>query len=212
MSLAALGGLFARTFVVGLAVAAPVGAMGVLCIQRTLERGARAGLATGLGVATADGIYASIAAFGVAALSATLVEWQMPLRVIGGLALIGLGVKAALSRTPAAKSAPEAPRSARFASLYGSAVGLTLTNPMTIIAFGAIFASAGLAAQSSSASALIATLGVASGSLTWWVVLVAGVASVRAAAKPSFLAGVNVVSGLVVAGFGVLAITSTLFR
>ena len=63
--------LFARTFVIGVAVAAPVGATGVLCIQRTLAHGWRAGMSTGAGIATADGTYAALAAFGVAAVGRT---------------------------------------------------------------------------------------------------------------------------------------------
>ena len=84
--------LFARTFVIGVAVAAPVGAMGVLCAQRTLERGVGAGLATGLGIATADALFAGVAAFGVSALSEALVAWQTPLRIVGGIALVYLGL------------------------------------------------------------------------------------------------------------------------
>ena len=158
--------LYARMFLIGIAVAAPVGAMGVLCIQRTLARGWRTGMATGLGVATADGLYAAMAAFGVGALSSVLVTWQSPLRVVGGVALIALGARTALApasscvakQLPAASSAPAAAAPAALdapaaASLYASAVGLTLTNPMTIMAFGAIFAGAGLAAQPGIATA-----------------------------------------------------------
>ena len=75
--------VLARTFLIGIAVAAPVGAMGVLCIQRTLASGWRAGVATGLGIATGDAVYAACAAFGVAALSAWLVAFQTPLRLVG---------------------------------------------------------------------------------------------------------------------------------
>jgi len=139
--------LFARTFLIGIAVAAPVGAMGVLCIQRTLDGGQRAGLATGLGIATADAFYAGCAAFGVTTLAAALVAWQTPLRLVGGGALVCLGLWSALrasAETPVTHSAD--PVRNAHGSLYVSAVALTLTNPMTIIAFGAIFATAGLTA------------------------------------------------------------------
>jgi putative LysE/RhtB family amino acid efflux pump len=199
--------LYAQTFVIGILVAAPVGAMGVLCIQRTLDRGARAGLATGLGIATADGIYASMAAFGLSALSGTLVTWQTPLRLVGGAVLVYLGVRAMLTQPKTVASASADPLDGRgFATLYASAVGLTLTNPMTIMAFGAVFASAGLAAQPGAATAAVATAGVVSGSLAWWIVLVVVSSLARARVSDRVLAGVSRVSGALVAVFGLVAI------
>ena len=198
--------LFLRTFVIGVAVAAPVGAMGVLCIQRTLAHGWRAGFATGLGIATADGIYAGLAAFGFTALSHVFVAWQSPLRIAGGLVLVYLGVRAIL--TPPAHDAAEAADSVRFGTLYGSAVGLTLTNPMTIMAFAAIFASAGLVAQPGPGTGAIATAGVACGSLGWWIALTTGTALARHAAGDGLLVWVNRVSGGLIVAFGVIAIVA----
>jgi putative LysE/RhtB family amino acid efflux pump len=199
--------LYLRTFVIGIAVAAPVGAMGMLCIQRTLERGWRTGFATGLGIATADGVYAALAAFGVAALSSALVAWQTPLRLVGGAMLVWLGVRSMLAKA-ADEKAPAVEHEPQHAAAYLSAVGLTLTNPMTIMAFGAVFASAGLVAQPGLASAATATAGIASGSLAWWLVLVTGVMLARHAAGPRLVAGISRVSGAVIVAFGVLAIGS----
>jgi putative LysE/RhtB family amino acid efflux pump len=196
--------LYARTFLIGIAVAAPVGAMGVLCIQRTLAHGWRAGLATGAGIATADGLYAGLAAFGVSVVAQALVSAQVPLRIIGGLALVWLGWRAIT--TPPAHDAARTPDTARLGALYTSAVGLTLTNPMTIMAFAAIFATSGLVAQPGAASALVATAGVASGSLSWWLVLVSGTSLARHAAGDSMLTWVNRVSGGVIMAFGLIAI------
>ena len=199
--------LFARTFVIGILVAAPVGAMGVLCIQRTLGRGARAGLATGLGIATADGMYAAIAAFGLSALSSALVAWQTPLRLVGGAVLVYLGVRAMLTLPKSASCVSADWLDGRgIAALYGSSVGLTLTNPMTIMAFGAVFASAGLAAQPGVGTAAIATFGVVSGSLAWWVALVMATSRARARVGDKVLAGVSRVSGGLVAALGLIAI------
>ena len=212
--LLSLGALFARTFVIGVAIAAPVGAMGVLCIQRTLARGWRAGVATGLGIATADGAYAALAAFGVAALSAMLVAWQTPLRLIGGAILIYLGVRSILLAADDCDigDASAEPLDENHAGTYLSALGLTLTNPMTIMAFGAVFASAGLVAQPGVASAGIATAGIAAGSLSWWLVLVSGVSLARVAAGPRLVVGVSRVSGAIIVGFGVLAVVSAILH
>ena len=207
--------LLFRTFVIGVAVAAPVGAMGVLCMQRTLARGWRTGMITGLGIATADGAYAAFAAFGMSALSGLLVTWQTPLRVVGGVALVFLGVRAAISAPISGEpdmttgtDEGDGSDSARVGRLYLEAVGLTLTNPMTIMAFGAIFAGAGLAAQSSVMGASAATLGVACGSLAWWSLLVTGVALARHAVGGRLLRGINVASGAAVAVFGIIAAAS----
>ena len=200
--------LFARTFLIGLAVAAPVGAMGVLCMQRTLKQGPLAGLATGLGIATADALYAGMAAFGVAAVASTLVKLQVPLRIVGGLALIYLGIKA-LKPAQSCDADTEIRKEAPLA-LYLSAVGLTLTNPMTIMAFGAIFAGAGLSVAPTLSAAGLATVGVALGSLTWWVALVIGVSFAKQGLGDEFSAWVSRVSGIVIAAFGVIAIGSVI--
>lgn len=199
--------LFARTFVIGIAVAAPVGAIGVLCIQRTLSRGWRAGIATGLGVATADMLYAGMAAFGVSALASVLVAAQVPLRLVGGAVLMWLGYKAMHAPPPSGEREQSPERSSSKAlAMYGSSVGLTLTNPMTIMAFGAIFAGAGLAAQPGPLTAAIATAGVGTGSLAWWLVLVTAVSVTGSRLQESLLAGLNRVSGIVIGGFGVIAL------
>lgn len=195
--------LFMRMLVIGVVVAAPVGAMGVLCIQRVLAHGWGAGLATGAGIATADGLYAALAAFGVSAVSRWMVDAQAPLRIVGGLLLLWLAWRAV--RTPPVHEAAAAVDSPRRSALYASAVGLTLTNPVTIVAFAAIFASAGLVAQPGAGSALVATLGVALGSLAWWIALSTGVWAVRRMVSDRAMVWVNRVSGAILGAFGVLA-------
>jgi putative LysE/RhtB family amino acid efflux pump len=190
---------------IGIAVAAPVGAMGVLCIQRTLSKGFSAGLATGSGIATADGAYAGVAAFGLAAVSHSLVAFQSPLRIVGGVLLVWLGWRA-MFRPPARSTASDTGADRGGWALYASAVGLTLTNPMTIMAFGAVFASAGLSVQPTLSSAVVATAGVALGSFSWWAALSATVALMRHAVKDSTLTWVGRISGGAIVVFGLLAI------
>lgn len=198
--------LLARTFIIGIAVAAPVGAMGVLCIQRTLADGWRAGLATGAGIATADALYASVAAFGVSSLSNAIATAQTPLHIVGGAALVLLGLRAVFAGPPSGAVNDEFDVS----SAYMSALGLTLTNPMTIMAFAAVFASAGLVVDGGGLSQALATFGVALGSLTWWVGLTAVVSMTRHAVGPRAVRIVGIVSGLAVAGFGVYAVWGAL--
>jgi putative LysE/RhtB family amino acid efflux pump len=198
--------LFARMFVIGIVVAAPVGAMGILCIQRVLAHGWRAGVATGAGIATADAGYAALAAFGVTAVSQWLIAYEAPLRILGGLGLVWLGWRA--MRTRPARTGAVAVDSPRLGVLYSSAVGLTFTNPLTIMAFAAIFAGAGLVAQAGTGSALVVTLGVAIGSLSWWLALSTGVWAVRHAVSDRAMLIVNRVSGGLLVAFGVLAMVA----
>lgn len=203
-----LAGLFLRTLLIGVAVAAPVGAMGVLCIQRTIQGGWRAGLATGAGIATADAAFAAVAAFGLSALSQWLIAAQAPLRIGGGLVLIWLGVRAMMR--PPEPATPAAGATTGGTRLYATAVGLTLTNPMTIIAFAGIFAGAGLVAQPGVGSAIAATIGVAAGSFLWWLTLVSVVVAVRHALTARTQLIVNRLSGAVLIAFGIAALITGL--
>jgi putative LysE/RhtB family amino acid efflux pump len=200
--------LFPRMLMIGIAVAAPVGAMALLTIQRTVAFGWRTGLATGLGIATADAAFAAVAAFGVAAISTVLIDYQGLLRLVGGFGLLWLAWRAFRSQAvPHSQDLPTAPPHGRS---FTVAFGLTLTNPMTIMAFAAIFAGAGLVVEPGASQALVATIGVALGSLLWWIALVGIVAALRHAISGNALQWINRISGIALALFGILAIASGL--
>jgi threonine/homoserine/homoserine lactone efflux protein len=172
-------GVFARGLLIGFSIAAPVGPIGVLCIRRTVADGRTRGFVSGLGAATADGLYGAVAAFGLTAISDTLVSQQTALRLVGGLFLCYLGVRTFLSR-PAERPA-EAGRQARgLVGAWASTFALTVTNPLTILSFVAIFAGLGVATDKPSygASALVVT-GVFVGSAAWWFILSGGVSLLR---------------------------------
>jgi threonine/homoserine/homoserine lactone efflux protein len=196
-------GMFVRGLVVGLAVAAPVGPIGVLCIRRTLADGRLAGLATGLGAATADAFYGGIAAFGVTAITGLLLGQQVWIRLIGGLFLCYLGVKTIAAAPPERAAATAGPTPLRA---YISAVALTLANPPTILSFAAIFAGLGVGtAGRASPATILLVLGVLVGSALWWVLLSSGVAAVRARVSPHVLRWINRLSGAMLVVFGVAA-------
>lgn len=154
---------------IGFAIAAPVGPIGVLCIRRTFAEGQAAGVATGLGAATADAMYGAVAAFGLTALSDLLLGYQMPLRLVGGVFLLALGVKTFFSR-PSSDSARM--QGAGLAAAWATTVVLTLANPATILSFAAVFAGAGLGQQTHGfGDALAIVIGVFAGSAAWWLLL-----------------------------------------
>lgn len=200
-------GLFARGAILGFSIAAPVGPIGVLCIRRTLAEGRIVGLLSGLGAATADAFYGSIAAFGLTANSSLLVGHQSDLRIVGGIFLLYLGIRTMLAApAQAAKSGSRR----QLLNNYLSTVGLTLTNPTTILSFVAIFAGLGWAGTSgeSYGSAALLVAGVFSGSALWWLILSTGVSLIRSRFTPRVMGWVNRVSGTLIAGFGVVALAS----
>jgi threonine/homoserine/homoserine lactone efflux protein len=199
--------LFVRGLVLGLSVAAAVGPMAILCIRRTLAQGQLIGLATGVGIATADGCYSLIAAFGLTFVSDALIEQRRWLELIGGGFLCYLGVRIARSRP--AGAAPATVQVREVAGAYGSALALTMTNPMTIVAFAAMFAGLGLAEAGSYGSGSLLVLGVFLGSAGWWLVLTTVVRAARTRLTETVLYRINVVAGAVILVFGVSAIAST---
>lgn len=199
--------LYVTGLVLGFSIAAPVGPIGVLCIRRTLAEGRLIGFVTGLGAATADAVYGAVAAFGLTAVSGALVAQQSAIRLIGGVFLAYLGIRTLLAR-PASR-AVRAAMPGNPATAYASTVVLTLTNPATILSFAAIFAGLGLAAAGRDyPGAALLVLGVFCGSALWWLLLSGVVGLLRARVTPEALRWVNVASGILLLGFGVLALAS----
>ena len=197
-------GLFARGLVIGFSIAAPVGPIGVLCIRRTLAGGRLAGLLAGLGAATADALYGCVAGFGLTVVSRFLVDQRAWIQLVGGLFLLLLGIRTLIAR-PAER--PAAASGGGLAAGYLSTFFLTLTNPMTILSFAAIFAALGVVRTGGdfSAAALL-VMGVFLGSAAWWLLLSGAVGLVRERLNPGILRWVNRLSGLILVLFGAAAL------
>ena len=193
--------LFLKSFGVGLAVAAPVGPMSLLCMRRTLTRGWRPGLATGLGIAVGDATFAAVAALGLAGLSAFMLAHQKPLHLAAGLFLLWLGLKALWRK--ASDQAAATPETGSLAGTVSGAWLLTLTNPPTIIMFAAVFAALAPRAGLDAAGAVQTVAGVFAGSLIWWCGVVSAVGAARQAVGPRARLWIDRVSGAALALFGV---------
>jgi threonine/homoserine/homoserine lactone efflux protein len=193
----------ARGLVIGFTIAAAVGPISLLTIRRTIAHGRIYGLASGLGVASADASYGAVAAFGLTAVTSVLVGGRTTLALVGGLFLVVLAARTILAR-PAeiAASAEDRPGlPAAFLSIYG----LTMTNPMTILSFAGIFAGLGLAGRGPLEAALL-TVGVFLGSSLWWVGLTAVVGRLRNRLTPLVIIWINRTSGAALLAFGGVAI------
>ena len=198
-----------RGFALGFAIAASPGPIFFLCLRRTLVRGRLNGLISGLGVATADGFYAALAAFGVGAVTSVLVGERRWLALAGGIALVILGVRTAVDRPAPAEAAPSTNGSG-LGWAYISTLGLTITNPATILSFAALVATLGIGFSGGYLRPSLLVLGVFLGSATWWSVLAGLVASLRTRVTPRVVRGISALSGLAITALGVLAILSTL--
>ena len=200
---------YVRGLFIGLSIAATVGPMSVLCIQRTLNKGQLYGLVSGLGIATADGVYGSIAAFGLTLITNFLIHEQLLIRLIGGLFLMYLGVKTILSK-PSERAALEM-KTNSYLGAYASTFLLTLTNPLTILSFAAIFAAIGVGSASKSFfSATAVVLGVFSGSTLWWIILTSAISLLRKKMNSLSLVWINRISGVIITLFGIVALLSLL--
>ena len=194
---------------IGFSIAAPVGPIGVLCIRRSLLEGRQVGFATGMGAATADAIYGCVAALGLTAISSTLVGYRSWLGFLGGLFLCYLGVRTFMS-SPAARVAQIQGRG--LLAAYLSTLFFTLTNPMTILSFVAVFAGFGLGSSPNYLAASVLVTGVFIGSALWWLLLSSGVALFQSRVGSGWMQVINRLSGCIIFAFGIYSLSTSWSR
>lgn len=197
--------IFLKGILVGFAMAVPIGPIGIMCIRKTLTEGRLRGLIIGLGAATADFLYGCVAAFGLTVISSALDSQRVWIRLVGGALLLFLGI-----RTFRAKPADPKYRiqSSGMLGTYFYIVFLTLTNPLTIFAFIAVFAALGLGAGVINFSGSALVLGVFTGSFLWFFSLSSVVILFRAKFDVVGLRWVNRIAGILITVSGVIAIVS----
>lgn len=206
--------IFFKGMGIGLAVAVPVGPIGILCIQRSLTQGLRVGFMTGLGAATADAAYGIVAAFGLGAATTILVAESAWFRFIGGVFLVALGVRIIRSRADRSvfdEAREKGPSRLAAFGAFSSTFVLTLANPATILSFAAIFAALGLAESDNqlvAGSTMVA--GVFLGSLLWWIILSSGASRLRGVAGKRKVQWISRASGAAIVGFGLWTMSSLL--
>jgi threonine/homoserine/homoserine lactone efflux protein len=191
--------LFAQSLLIGLSIAAPVGQIGVLAIQRTLDHGRAAGLATGLGAAFADAVYGAIGAFGVTTLIAWLLGIKTWLALFGAAFLLYLAWRIATKAPVPRAVGHTAPGS--LLRFVGGTFVLTLSNPTTILSFMAVFGA--LAGRAPAASPWAMVSGVLVGSALWWLVLAGVVGLLRDRFDARWQRMVNWCSASLLAGLAV---------
>lgn len=194
--------LFAQSLLIGFSIAAPVGPIGLLTIQRSLALGARAGLATGLGAAAADAVYGAVGAFGVVWLIQALTALRLPLAVLGGGYLLWMAaglLRAPVARQVSAASGSQAGLRVDYWRYFSATFLLTLANPATIFSFIAIFGS--MAGGRAVVSPWVMVLGVLVGSALWWLALSGLVGLLRERFDARWRRRINILSGAVLIVF-----------
>ncbi|WP_343727155.1 LysE family translocator [Burkholderia seminalis] len=203
--------LFIKSVVMGLSIAVPVGPIGMLCIQRSLSRGFRAGFATGIGAACADAIYGLLGALGIAGIVTAFPMLTVGLKIGGGAFLVWLAWT--ILRQPPADAAlqRDLPRTTVLRDFL-TTFGLTLSNPMTILSFVGIFAALGplSGTPGSSVGPAVAWMvaGVFVGSAAWWLCLSSATAALRTKLSLAFMHGLSRVSAAVMAVFGAVQLVA----
>ena len=185
--------LFYKGLGIGIMVAAPVGPIGLLCIQRSVTKGFKSGFLSGIGAALADACYSSLSVFGIVAISTFLLSHQMLIQFLGSLFILGLGLQTAIQF----KTSSLCSSSISYWQDFSSTFALTLTNPSTLLAFLAIYASVQGANETAAyADAILFISGVFLGSLSWWGILSSSVNAMRGHLQEKNLRWINRISGM----------------
>ena len=201
--------LFLKGTILGVSIAAPVGPIGILCIRYTLNHGRLHGLVTGLGAATADAVYGSVAALGLAAAISRFESYSLWFELFGAAFLFYIAYRTFRNATnPDLADGRHEAASAGMMRIYGTTLVLTLMNPMTILSFAGIFAGMQLTVAQSSGLSLVA--GVFLGSLLWWLFLSIAVSMLKKMIQPKHLKLINMGSSLTLAVFGGVILYGTI--
>lgn len=203
-----LTGLFLKGALIGFSIAMPVGPVCMLCIQHSLRRGLLAGLIAGSGAALADAFFGCMAGFGVSLLSHIMTRYQIWFQILGALILWYLGIKIFKSQ-PTKMEAPEV--SFSCSRIFFSTFALTLTNPLTLLCFAAIYTSLGITPSDEELlPGIVLTLGVLLGATIWWMILTFTVSLIGKRFQLSSSPLFNRISGGILTGCGCLTSLSAL--
>ncbi|MGE5499821.1 MAG: LysE family translocator [Syntrophothermus sp.] len=199
--------IFLKGALIGFIMAVPLGPIGIICIRKTLTEGRLQGLVIGFGAATADLLYGSVAAFGLTIVSDLIISQKIWIRLVGGTLLLFLGVKTF-------RKQPADPKfhiqNSSIIRSYLTTIFLTLTNPLAIFAFIAVFAALGLGYDLSNYSASALVAGVFTGSALWFLLLSSGVVLFRKKLELNGLRWVNKIAGVLIIVSGFIALGSLL--
>ena len=201
-----------KGIIVGFLASIPLGPVGVLCIQRTINKGRTSGVISGMGAATVDSFYALVAAFGLTYIINFIVEQQFYIELIGGGVLIFLGAKI-FNTNPIRQIRRHRRKKNRLIEDYFSVFLLTLSNPLALFLFVAAFAGMGMVdSDNSSFKSSFIILGVFIGAMIWWFALTFFINLFRKKFRLKQLWWINKIAGLIIVIFGAAAMVYVFFK
>ena len=189
-----------RGLAAGLIIAAPVGPVNVLCIRRTIEKGWKSGMVSGLGAALADTLYGAVAGFSISLVIQFVVREEFWIRLIGGILLMGIGVVYYRKSPGSLKGGND---SSANSDLISSLL-LTATNPTTVLSFLAVLATLGLGKHRPLWQTSFLVAGIFCGSMAWWTILASGVNLLRGRITDRTMRWMNRVAGVAIGAFGLV--------
>ncbi len=196
---------------IGIGVSVPLGPIGILCIQRTMNKGFLSGFISGIGAAFADTLYAIIAAFGISMIKDFLIENQTIIRTVGSLFLVFVGYKI-FNSNPAKDLRKLRNEGQNYIKDFITSFLITISNPITIVAFGAIFAGFDLVGENVNFfHALALIIMVFIGAVTWWLVLISSVSIFRKRIRLRFLLWTNKITGTIIVIFALYILLTSFF-
>jgi threonine/homoserine/homoserine lactone efflux protein len=198
---------FVRGIAIGFTMAAPVGPIALLCIKHGLNYGFWSAIFSGLGAAFADFIYACVATYGLTYVSSFLLEHNKLLRIVGGLFIAYLGYQ--VYKTEPQRKQTDTVGTGLLQTFIATFF-LTITNPITLLAFAALFTTFGIKELTTSDASLLAA-GVFAGSALWWLILSTCASLLRARITPKFLRRVNKISGVIIILISIVTLGSIFF-
>lgn len=203
-------------FLIGILVAAPVGPVNVLCIQRAIERGFWGGLAAGIGAMLGDGLIALFASLGVGAISGAIEYHRQAIQIVGGLALIAFGIRMYVAPPQLANITAEAEDATSlrdYAWDIPKTFFLTITNPGAVLGLFAIFGGVSTFVEVHSyIDALTMVASIMAGSFLWWIGLSNLIGRLRHRFSAAHLANTNRIAGVLLIGFGALLVGEMIFK
>lgn len=195
-----------KGILIGIAVSIPVGPVAVLCIQRTLNKGFRSGFTSSVGAAFADVLYAAIAGFSITFVANLLNDYQSYIRIFGGMFLIFIGVRIFFSN-PATQMRKYRQKGNNYFKDFFSSFLITISNPITIVAIGIIFANFDMIPNGSTDfSIFVLILSVFSGALLWWLSLVSIISVFKKRIRLRNILWINRITGVFIVLFAIYII------
>jgi threonine/homoserine/homoserine lactone efflux protein len=192
--------LFLRGIAAGVAISAPVGPVNVLCVSRTISKGWRSGVVSGLGAAAADTLYGSVAGFSISIVIGFLLREQSKLRLFGGILLVLLGLWYYWKRPDSLTNTQNGADHSDFVTTFL----LNLTNPTTVLSFLAVLAVLGLSEHRAAWLTLIMVGGIFAGSMAWWLILTGITNRFRDKFDDRAMLWMNRIGGIAIGAFGVV--------